>query len=133
MVNIEPHMMNGGVNLDSGIIFYLYRGEYRIGVVDKRRVDMRVSTEEDNLVSEVNGVKTTEDAIYIIRPITNKIDFNNNTPLSENDKLSILKYGYGTYTDDQIRASLRERDRIHYYSKEDLQIGTNTFDLKGTD
>lgn len=97
MINTEPHSSNKPVRyLLNRVIFYLYRGEYRIGIISRHHEQhLRVSDDKDNLVKEVNGTVQQPIDITVIRPITDKLDFSDGSPLSEVDKNNILKYAYG--------------------------------------
>lgn len=97
MVNIEPYAEPEVDHPLMGLVFYLYKGEYRIGFTATQDIRFDLEKSEDNLVKLIDGTTGAKESITIIRPITEKLDFNNEEALSANNKRDIIKYGYGAF------------------------------------
>lgn len=113
---------------DGSIVLYLYRGQYRIGIFKRHRLNLELNKDIDNWVESVNGNTDTELDIFIIRPLENGVlDYNQDEVISDTLKSDIIQYGMGT------SGGINKANKVHYYTQDELKVGTHTFDLVGTD
>lgn len=114
MVNTEPY---SDVSTEpppfNSLVLYLYKGEYRIGIVREILPRMEVSNDPDNLITLVNGTEGTHNKITVITPITDKLDYNNEQVLSETDRLNIIKNGYGVFRGEKASERFSSQERVH--------------------
>lgn len=113
--------------MDGTIVLYLYRGKYRIGIYKKKSTTLSLYDDEDNLIKTVDGTSHRDLDLMLIRPLEHGLlDYKQAPIISETLKQEIIEFGLGN------RDNLTPLDKTHYYSPNDLKVGTHTFDLRGT-
>lgn len=128
-IEIDPQTKTPATRplVDGSIIFYLYRGKYRIGIYKEINIPLALHTAGDNLVKLVDGTKSKVVDVKFIRAIGGKeIDFNEQQPIKQDLKSEILKYCFSK------QDTFLPTDKIIHFTEEELKTGTYTFDLVGT-
>lgn len=127
IINIVPYAtQQSDINdLNGRVIFYLYRGKYRLGIYNNIKKNISLNQTHDNLIDTVDGTTSKDLSIFTIEPLEGlQLDFKGDPLSGDNEKSRIIQAALGAHT---------EGNKVHNYTAEELDTDSYTFDLKGTD